>query len=404
MIKTVCFWLLFFNCTINHVKAQVDYVFDVKSCASQITSTTSDTFEDLNFLKNELTNKRIVLLGESAHTIADYYKVKTKLVKFLHQSCGFNVFAMESGIADVYTVYKQVDSLSATDLMKKTVFANLACNEMLPLFEFIKSRSNGSLSYCGFDSQNHGSSLEFIRRLLFKYHGVTSDSLVKNLNQYYNIPTWAWQANKEPVIKIADTIKTSAKTILQMLRDIKDTLLETKVLSKMHYNFLERSLINHYEAVNLNWNVDNPLERRDSLMAENVFWIANEIFPEKKIIIWAHNTHIDKSGTDVINKSMGYYINKKFGNDAYHIGMFANTGTLYWWWSKEIRSFNNHQPNDIETIADIYPITFIRTTKGCEINNTVMGFEAEIGRKVAFKPSKRFDAIINFRKVDACTY
>lgn len=381
---------------------------DVKSttdCSYEITSVLSDKFDDLNFLKTKVKNKKIVLLGESSHTIGDYYLLKTRLVKFLHQECGFEVFAMESGMADVYTIYRQLDTLSAAQLMKKTLFANLSCNEMRPLFEYIKNNSDNKLYYYGFDSQDHGSSLKLIKSLLHKYYGATSDSLAENLNKYYQIPPLAWQVDKAPVFKLADTIMTSATELIRMFQSVKDKLMEKEIITDIHYKILERSLYNHKEAVNLNWNTDSPLEKRDSLMAENVFWLANEVFPNKKIIIWAHNTHIDKGGTDALNKSMGYYIHRKMGKKSYHIGLYAKTGELYWWWTKDTRSFSNNQNNDIETVADIYPITFLDISKSRQKFHTpLMGYEAEFGRKVTFVPSRRYDAIINFRKVSASTY
>lgn len=374
-----------------------------RKCSYEITSISSDNFSDLQFLKKKVKDKRIVLLGESSHTIGDYYLLKTRLVKFLHQECGFEVFAMESGIADIYTVYKQLDTLSSTQLMKKTLFANLSSNEMKPLFEYIKNEK--SLQYWGFDSQNHGSSLDLIKSILFKYYGNESDSLAKNLYKYYQIPQLVWQPNKGPVTALADTIVTSATQLIRMFQDVKMELIEKKIISETHYKVLERSLYNHRDAVNINWSTESPLEKRDSLMAENIFWLTNEIFPNKKIIIWAHNTHIDKGGTDALNKSMGFYINREMKNESYHIGLYAKTGELYWWWTKDTRSFNNNLLNDIETFADKFPISFLDISKPCkEFKNTFMGYEAEFGRKVSFVPFRRYDAIINFRNVSATTY
>jgi erythromycin esterase len=371
----------------------------------EITSISSDNFEDLQFLKNEIGKKRIVLLGENSHTVGDYYQLKTRIVKYLHQECGFEIFAMESGLADVYTIYQQADSLTGSQLMDKTLFANQSCNEMKPLFDYIKNSTKHKLHYCGFDSQNHVSSLKLIKSILHEYYGNTSDSLVSNLSKYYNIPQLLWQEDKKPLSLLSDTIVSSANALIQMLQSIKEKVLQNKTLSEIHYKFLERSLFNHKDAVNLNWNIDNPMERRDSLMAENLLWLAQEIYPNKKIIVWAHNTHIDKGGTDAINRSMGFFINNKLPNNTYHLGIYAKTGELYWWWTKEKKPINSTDSNDIESFADLYPITFLKTSKRCKaLTKIFMGYEAEFGRKVKFIPEKRYDAIINFRTVKASSY
>lgn len=375
-----------------------------KNSFHEITSLTADDFNDLKFLKKKIGNKRIVLLGESSHTIAEYYKLKTRLVKFLHKECGFEIFAMESGFADIYTIHRNIDSLSDKQLMDKTLYANLSCNEMLPLFTYLKE--NKELTYCGFDSQNFGKSLSLMKKLLHDFYGYKTDSLVKNLEKYYQIPNLLWQADKTPLIKLTDTIKSSVDELIVLFKNVQTPLIEKYQLSETHIKILERSLYNHKEAVNLNWETDNSMEKRDSLMAENVIWIANELFPNKKIIIWAHNTHIDRGGTNAINKSMGYYINKKMPNETYHIGLYAQKGELYWWWTQQINTYNNDQANDIETFANKYPITFFDTkmnSKKCS-SASFMGFEAEFGRKLEFSPSHRYDAIINFRTGSASTY
>ncbi|MBL7925768.1 MAG: erythromycin esterase family protein [Bacteroidia bacterium] len=384
---------------------QISDSVSISGFAHNIIHITGDNFDDLNFLKAEIQNKRIVLLGESSHTISDYYLLKTKIIKFLHQQCHFDVLAMECGMADTYTTSLQFDTITSSQMMKDVLYANQSCNEMKPLFEYMKNATKKRLQFYGFDSQDHGSSLSFIKSLLQPHYGNTADSLVNNLQKYNQTATLAWQTDKRPVTMLADTILSSAIQLINMLQTVKSNLLDEGKITMMHFKFLERSLINHKEALNINWENENPLERRDSLMAENIFWLANEIFPDKKIIIWGHNTHIDKGGTDAINKSMGYYIHKKLKTDAYHIGLYAKSGSLFWWWTKDIRTFNNIQANDIENISDLFPVTFISVSNKYKLLNTpLMGYEAEFGRKVSFVPAKRYDAIINFRNVRAVSY
>ena len=57
-----------------------------------------DDFSDLQFLKPLLENKRIVQLGESSHGVAQFNQAKVRLIKFLHQECGFDIIAFESPI------------------------------------------------------------------------------------------------------------------------------------------------------------------------------------------------------------------------------------------------------------------------------------------------------------------
>src|SRR5690606_4499775 len=60
---------------------------------------------------------------------------------------------------------------------------------------------------------------------------------------------------------------------------------------------------------------DNPgFSRRDRYMAENVNWIMDQN-PNSKLILWAHNGHIKKTG-----KSMGKYLKEEYPEEYLSIG------------------------------------------------------------------------------------
>src|ERR1700741_572761 len=49
-------------------------------------------FTDLKCLKKAVNNKSIIFLGEDRHTDGSTRKAKTRLIKFLHEECGYNVY------------------------------------------------------------------------------------------------------------------------------------------------------------------------------------------------------------------------------------------------------------------------------------------------------------------------
>ena len=69
---------------------------------------------------------------------------------------------------------------------------------------------------------------------------------------------------------------------------------------------------------------------RDSVMAENFFWMIENVFPEDKIIVWAHNGHICKTNSRFIqdvelngaadmNGNFGNRVCRKIGDQLYVI-------------------------------------------------------------------------------------
>lgn len=42
------------------------------------------------------------------------------------------------------------------------------------------------------------------------------------------------------------------------------------------------------------------MEWRDQSMMDNLLWLAEEIYPTEKFIVWAHNDHIRKAQSEVM--------------------------------------------------------------------------------------------------------
>ena len=60
----------------------------------------SDGDADLAFLDEYVKDKRIVLLGENGHGIAEHNEIRVRMIRYLHAKLGFRVLAFESGLAD----------------------------------------------------------------------------------------------------------------------------------------------------------------------------------------------------------------------------------------------------------------------------------------------------------------
>ncbi|MBL7728952.1 MAG: erythromycin esterase family protein, partial [Dinghuibacter sp.] len=162
-------------------------------------------------------------------------------------------------------------------------------------------------------------------------------------------------------------------------------------------------------AAETDWRTEDPSAKRDSLMADNLFWLMNEIYPGKKVVVWAHNGHIDRqSAMGNPYTWMGHFIGRKMGSSSMHIGLFAREGETFEWWTKTNKPFNNNQPNDVEQLSAIYPITFTvlnNKQKNCSwAGKPLFGFELENGGRLQFVPAKRFDAVISLQKVTLPTY
>lgn len=393
----------------GYLQAQTDSCLQANSNA--ITSLTSDDFTDLQFLKPLVANKQIVLLGESSHGIGEFYSLKSRLVKFLYQECGFEVLAMESGLGDIYFELKNLDKRSAVELRNGTVYNNFQCQEILPLFELIKSSQSNSkpLTFVGIDSQNFGTSMDKIKEIVRKYLPNNKDSLINELNKYYRIPSMLWIEDKTPLFQLAYSIKMATNRVHKILTDNKKDILTSFNYSNSDFDMLVRVIENHQEAMKLDWRTDNPSSKRDSLMAENLFWLMRNMIPNKKIILWAHNGHIDKSPS-IGNpyKWLGNYVKEYFMEASYQIGLFAQKGETYEWWTKSSKSFDNSGLGQVENHYSFSKISFNQLQKGLQScpksHERMKGFELENGGNIDFVPILRFDGLITIQNAHIPTY
>lgn len=71
----------------------------------------------------------------------------------------------------------------------------------------------------------------------------------------------------------------------------------------------------------------NDVQNRDELMAENIKkYVANN--PGAKALVWAHNSHLQVTGSDFNEKPMGSFLRKCFGNEFIAIGLLFGVGTV----------------------------------------------------------------------------
>ena len=66
---------------------------------------------------------------------------------------------------------------------------------------------------------------------------------------------------------------------------------------------------------------------RNKAMADNISWLAQEMFPNEKIIVWAHNGHIMKQSRRLLGfPSTFSYLPPKIKESSYTIGFFMYSG------------------------------------------------------------------------------
>jgi len=272
--------------------------------------------------------------------------MKVRLIQYLHQELGYEVIAFESSLLDCYLANSMIPDLSPTEIMEHIFFSDIwHTEEVLPLFEYIKdtSSSHSPLILTGFDIFSSGEGLEDGSIFFF--------SLLEGLDDHY-----------ASEIKTLEEIFESSSSLEEFLNKINTTIGFHESIQA--YDELASYIAQNQQALRQEnpaipglvevadqfaWSrarsiemIDNrasfddwgdSLKDRDTAMAVNIQFLADELYPDKKIIVWAHNGHIAEkswwSGSGVDN--MGTYLDRYFSDDLFTIGLIGHRSADSYW-------------------------------------------------------------------------
>ncbi|MDZ7742604.1 MAG: erythromycin esterase family protein [Bacteroidota bacterium] len=314
--------------------AYVEWLSD-KNNRVDIRSLTSENFEDLQCLKQYIGDRTIVQLGESSHGTKEYNLMKVRLIKFLHQEMGFEVIAFESGFFECYYSYLHLKEHDPEVFMKQSIYTIWCCEATLELFDYLNKAQHMDppLILAGFDCQQSGSSLLSRSDELIKMIGSIDSTYAKEVAEYDN-----WFLNNgindsNYLEANEDLIRTTYANLILFI-DINIDEIKSNYPQKAYFpEFVKQSIsstIAYADEMRAYYqnNKKEMRQIRDSAMARNVSYLKNTLFPGKRIILWAHNVHInhDLDYNYEYGRRMGSWLYEKYSNDIYTIGLYMLRG------------------------------------------------------------------------------
>ncbi len=334
-----------------------------------------DEIKEFESIKKSIGTARIVLLGEESHGDGTTFETKVKLVQFLHQRMGFTVLAFESNQFNAERAWQDViqNKSPLTALQNSTHPIWGEAKEIQPLFEYIYSQSTSKkpLFISGFDCQVEGKYIsksfkyDFLGYLKDKnisfadsteedYFFKTFDALIFNKgyadirNKPFSEKTAYWDSLKKQRIPFEQLLEQKIAQ-LQNIKEQKARLFSQFLVSTKGYlpGILYLNIIDKTNK-NVLYNL------RDSLMADNLIWLANTYYPKQKIIVWGASYHLAK------HKSVGYgnlkealvgdYIRKELDDKTYTIAFTAYEGNIGWYNGKYINTISKPKENSFEDL------------------------------------------------------
>jgi erythromycin esterase len=258
-----------------------------------------EDFSDLEPVRKAIGDARIVFLSEELHGTGATFHARTRLIKFLHQRCGFDVLAFESGLYDCRKVWELLreGKMPALDAANQGIFRTwTGTEECRPVFEYLgkQARQARPLEVCGFDCQFTGpASRRFLPEELTAFlKKLPPDSLTPEQRETV---VQGFKQLAKPKTGIGQREKEALAACRKALADSEPS--ESLPAAELAFwgQFLDSSIamVEVEAAYKAGIKTEgNHLNLRDVQMAKNLVWLARQAYPKRKIMVWAAAYHL----------------------------------------------------------------------------------------------------------------
>ena len=266
---------------------------------------------DLDVLKELIGESQVVALGENSHGSSEIYKMKERLIRYMAEYLGFDIFSIEADMPAAYqlNMFTQQGKGSSKQLIYNMGMWVWDTEEMLSLVNWMRdfNLSGRKITYTGFDMQNINRSVEYLT-LVFKDDKQSSQLLGSIQEALGNVLSYSSIGNPQIDPKIAAEVQRD-------LSQIKDRI-NTLSYDDNAKEWLRQNVTLIYQFLG-----QGPVVWRDRCMADNILWIRQQN-PSSRIVIWAHNGHIEKSSS-----MMGDFLDDSLKSDYTNFGFTFYDGT-----------------------------------------------------------------------------
>ena len=284
--------------------------------------------EDFSFLKEELKDANVVMLGEFSHFNGDVFIYKAKIIEYLYKELGYKTIAFEGSVYDLYKAQQEIRKGESVDYaFQEALFGCWGKVEEFDVFKKFYAKNKKKLKIYGFDSQVSNSyASEFLTQDLFKFckeNKLDFELDFKDLEIIMESYTSTYKYHDEEI------------SFKEFKNAFENLLVELKKLPENEERFIWRQtieslvldlsmIVNPLKQSMSEFHIRNGDVKRDRKMAQNLLEYI-ERYPEEKIICWGANAHFinnmpESSVSDLVGiRSMGTYVKEKLGKKMYSL-------------------------------------------------------------------------------------
>jgi erythromycin esterase-like protein/predicted phosphoribosyltransferase/predicted alpha/beta-hydrolase family hydrolase len=288
-------------------------------------------------------SKRVVLLGEASHGTSEFYRARAAITRRLIEEHGFSIVAVEADWPDAAMVDRYIRN-KGRRTMKPSPFSRFptwmwrnvefdAFTRYLEQYNRARTMNDRVASY-GLDLYNMHASIAEVLAYLDRV-----DEAAANVarSRYGCLSAWSHDPAAYGRAALTRGFSECEKPVTQILIDLfkkqlvysaqdGDQFFDAAQNARLVAN-AERYYRVMYYGSQLSWNL------RDQHMFQTLGQILAHAGPDKKAVVWAHNSHIgDARYTDMGRirgeLNIGQLCREEFGDAAALIGFGTASGTV----------------------------------------------------------------------------
>ena len=336
-------------------------------------------------------SKRIVLLGEASHGTSEFYNARAAITRRLIEEHGFSIVAVEADWPDAAKVDHHIRR-KPHEQMKEVAFARFPTwmwrNKEFEAFTRFLEQHNRTkamddrVAFYGLDLYNMNASIAAVLSYLDQ---VDESAAAVARARYACLTPWSREPAAYGRAALTHGFSICENAVTQNLIDLLKKQLD--YIGKDGDHFFdatqnarlvanaERYYRVMYYGSQLSWNL------RDQHMFQTLRQILEHAGPDKKAVVWAHNSHIgDARHTDMGRSrgelNIGQLCREEFGDDAALIGFGTASGTV-------AAASEWDSPMEIKTIRPPLPGSYEALCLAIDIERFIWDFKKD--QSVAFQ-------------------
>lgn len=303
--------------------------------------------DDLEPLKELVGDARVVAVGENAHFIHEFVLARQCILRFLVERCGFTIVAFEHGFSESFALDAWAHRAGSDDELAQLTADSipLGVDEPLRWLRKYNRTAHHPVRFAGIDIPAAGGSLLPALTPLTGYLRAVDPEALPRLDTAMQIaerfagtsmavaaPAWARldAADRHTLSTMLMRLRTRLRALEPLYVSRSDQLSYDIALRRLeaacHADYHFPAMADLYAGRGL----PGDTSAREIFMAESVHWHLKHADPGARMVLFAHNAHIQKApisfGGHLTALPMGQHLHRTLGSDYLALGLTSTAG------------------------------------------------------------------------------